>query len=484
MVDDNDPGSVEEHLKLARDPYLRRYAQPDGPNLTVSDKREDYIYPSQEQAVRGDPRVQQITEKMRLALATRQRHPKRVPLRKIEVLYRALPQPRMLNLPAAVRHRLLKAVGLPTQRNAKSMLRYFYLVDEVKSAGLAVSRREWNTALSFASQCVGQTRHADMESALQLWNEMERMGERANAVTFNILFDAAAKSGNFTLAEKIYSQMDSRGIEFNRYHHVSLIHFFGLKGDADGVRAAYQEMVKAGEMIDTVVFNCLIVSFFRAGDEAAALRVYDHMKGTGSVPLPRPDSRNLNKMMTEVLMMFSKIGRDHPSAMATFQKLAPTNPDLRTYRILVSHYAETVGNLNMVMQYLDEMRWFNIPIHGSIFLALFKGFAKYGSRGTFAWSEERLRKVLSSLLQVLDEKNTDMYIDSWLVGWALRAFMTCAGREAVLEVYDEFQSRWHFSESRVAHMEDFLSEVLRGSVPSDYRPEEGGHDLPRSQERP
>lgn len=352
------------------------------------------------------------------------------------------------------------------------MLRYFFIMDEVKNAGLTLRRREWNTALAFASQYVGKTGHTETESALQLWNEMERSGgEKANDVTFNVLFDAAAKSGNFELAEKIYSQMEARGFKFNRYHRVSLIHFFGLKQDADGIRAAYKEMVDAGEMIDTVVLNCLIVSFLRAGDEAAALRVYDYMKGTESSPPPETDSRNQTKMITQVLMMYSKIGRNHPSLMESLRKQTPTSPDLQTYRILITHYAWTAGNLNRVVQYLDEMRWFNIPVHGSIFLSVFKGFAKHGNRGTLGWSAERLRNVFTALLQALDETDSKLYIDTWLVGWALRAFMTCSGRDAVLEVYSELQSRWHLhlSEGRIAHMEEFLHEVLRDDGKKKFR---------------
>jgi len=463
VIDDRDSGSVEEHLDLVRDPYLRRYAQPDGPHLTISDKREDIFYPSQEQAVRGDPKVQQLTEKLRLALSTRKRHPKFVPLETMYRLYRHLPEPRMLNLPATLRHRLLKAMGTPSGKNAESMLRYFSIIEEVKNAGLTLRRHQWNCALSLASQCVGRTRPAEIESALQLWNEMEKHGgQKANNVTFNILFNAASKSGNFALAEKIYDQMESRGLEFNRYHHVSLIHFFGLKGDADGVRAAYKEMVEAGEIIDNVVFNCLIGSFLRAGDETAALRVYDHMKGTGSAAPDLGESRNLNKILTEANMMFSKIARKHPEMMASFQKNVLSSPDLQTYRILIVHYAVTVGNLDRVVQYLDEMRWFNVPVHGRIFLAIFRGFSKHGGKGS-KWTEERLRNVFSSLLQLLDERKGKLYIDTWLVGWAMRAFMQCAGREAVLEVYGEFQARWRLSENQVAAVQEFLYDVLRGT---------------------
>lgn len=463
-VDENDPGTVEEHLELVRDPYLRRYPEPDGPNLRISDKPQDAFYPSQDEAVRGDPKVQEITEKMRLALSMRLRQPARVSLRSICRLYYALPEPRMLNLPARVRQRFLKALGTPKVRDSRSMLRYFSIIGEIKQCGLTLRRREWNSALAFASQYVGRTSSAEAESVLQLWNEMEKVGgAKSNDVTFNILFDAAAKSGNFRLAERIHDEMESRGFRFNRYHHVSLIHFFGLKRDGDGVRAAYKEMVDSGEIIDTVVFNCLIASFIRAGDEAAALRVYDHMKGASlkSTITPRADGY-ANKKMTEVLMMFAQVGREHPSMRSSLQGLASVAPDFQTYRILLDHFAWRRGNMNKVTQFLDEMKWFPVDFHGSIFLILFKAFAKHGGPRSSSWTEIQLQNVSSSLLHALDQQSSTLYIDTWLVGWGLKAFMKCAGRTAVLEFWEQMRSRWNFGSDRIVYLEQFLHRVLEG----------------------
>ncbi|KAH6695396.1 pentatricopeptide repeat-containing protein [Plectosphaerella plurivora] len=466
MVGKGEFGSVEEHLDLVRDPYMRRYARPDGPDLIVSDKRTDHNYPNEDEAIRGDPKVEELTRKMRLALVTRQRQPSRVPLQKIESLYKHLPQPRMLHLPATLRHRLLKAMGTPNKRDSTSMLRFFDLIEEVKNSGLMLNRREWNSALAFASKYVGSITDTETEMALQLWGEMERSGgQKANGVTFNILFDAAAKSGNFLLAEKIYDEMESRGLEFNRYHRVSLIYFFGLKEDADGVRAAYKEMVEAGEMIDTVALNCLIASLFRAGDPAAALRVWGQMMHHSSTTPTPPASKKLDKVISELLMMYSRVGRSHPELRSSFQEQTPVSPNLKTFQLVLYHWAWTVGDMGKVGVYLNYMQARNIPVCGSIFLILFKGFAKHGGGHYTSWTEARLKKVYASLLAAL--KNTDntieqVYLDTWLAGWTLRAFMKCAGPAAVHRVYDELQSCWKLNESEAAHMQDYLYEVLRG----------------------
>ena len=121
------------------------------------------------------------------------------------------------------------------------MLRYLSVVDDMKGTAIPLSTYEWTSALSFASRYVARSTVVEVESALHMWREMEHVaGVKGNDATFNVLFDVACKAGKFTLAEMIYKEMRARGFEFTRYHHVSQIHYYGLKGDGDGARAAYK----------------------------------------------------------------------------------------------------------------------------------------------------------------------------------------------------------------------------------------------------
>jgi pentatricopeptide repeat protein len=368
----------------------------------------------------------------------------------------------MLCVPATIRHRLLRAFGTPEKKDTRAMLRYFALIADVKNCGLALRRTEWNHALALASRYVGTVSDTEMDSTLRLWKEMERdAGVKGNDVTFHILFDVASKSGNFTLAEMIFKEMETRGFRFNRYHHVSLIHFFGLKMEGNGVRAAYKEMVDAGEMIDTVVLNCVISGLLKSGEDAAAEQVYERMKETHTMAPDLPERDYFtSKVITNVLMMFSKVGQSHPSMVQSFQKAALVAPDLQTYRILVNHFAVKVGNLGKVAQYLDEMKWFQVPLHGAVFLALFKGFDIHGSRLSSDWGEQRLQKVFSALLKSLDDGARGLYVDTWLGMYALKAFVKCSSREKVLEAYDGLQVRWKLNSSQTAFMADFLHKLL------------------------
>jgi len=467
LVDHQDAGTVEEHLQFFRDPYLRGYAPADGPRIVVSARKDDIEYPSLDEVMQANQKEQEILRNLRVAVIARLRHRPGSSLDTIYQIYQQLPEPRMAYIPARLRHQLLRVFGQPKKKDSKSMLRYFATVADVKNAGLPLTQAEWNGAISFASRYVGTSTVVESESALNLWREMEQdAGIKGNDVTFNILFDVASKAGNFTLAEMIYKEMESRGHAFNRYHYVSLIHFFGLKLDGSGVRAAYREMVKAGEIVDSVVLNCVISGLLRAGEEEAADRVYERMKASADDAAEMPQRNySTNKMVTRVLMMLAKVGRRHPPLQPGFQSLAPLTPDLHTYRVLVNHYGVRMADLTKVAQYLDEMKFFKIPLHGAIFLALFKGFERHGGVPGSAWSEQRLDGIWAAFLEALDSGVVGLRVETWLAMWALRAFDRCSGRERVLQAYEALESRWKLDQANARFMMDFLHTLLnKGTV--------------------
>ncbi|KAG7285417.1 hypothetical protein NEMBOFW57_010044 [Staphylotrichum longicolle] len=464
--DGEDIGAVEDYLKYLRDPYMRGYAQPDTQAVAFARTEEDFEYPSLEQVIEAGAEEQKTLWELRFAVLSRLRSPHKIDLDHIYEIYQRLPEPRMLYIHARFRHQLLRAFGQPDERDAGSMLRYFDIIADVKNTGIPLTTAEWNCAISFASKYASVVTETEVEAALKLWREMEcDAGIKANNVTFNILFDVVCKAGNFALAEMIYREMEARGHCYNRYHYTSLIHFFGLKQETSGMRAAYKEMVNAGEMIDTVVMNAMIGGLLRAGEEVPAERLYARMKESslgdsddeGTIPMRSPVS---DRAITQALIMYAKIGRRHRHLRPSLQRMTPLSPDLQTYRILVNHYAVKRGDLAKTAAYIDEMKYFKIPLHHAIFLALFKGFATHGGYPRSAWSERRLTGIWNALLDALDADGAALEVKTWLAVWALRAFKRCSTRERVLDVYDALKARWSLNYADEQFMIDFLSSLV------------------------
>ena len=133
-----------------------------------------------------------------------------------------------------------------------------------------------------------------------------------------------------------------------------------------------------------------------------------------------------------------------------------------TDRLLRSQHGARMGNLGRVAAYLDEMKAFRIPLHGAIFLVLFKGFQKHGGYACTPWSEQRLRGIWAAFLHAYDSgQSPGLEIDVWLARWVLRAFARCSKRRAVEDAYDELKSRWALAAADEQDMIEFLASVLR-----------------------
>lgn len=474
LVDQSQRANTEEYLRLARDPYMRGYASPDGPHLAISDLKDDHDFPSFSEVRAGDGNVQRTLYELERAIAKRLRNPVMTDIRHIHDLYQQLPDPRMPYLHSKLRHSLMMVLGRE-DKNHESMLRYFGAVADIQRSGLQLTRPEWNSSLAFAARSVGYSTETESAATFRLWKDMEtEAGIKGNAVTFNILFDVASKAGNFDLAEMLYKEMEKRKLPFNRYHHVSLIHFFGLKMDSDGIRAAYKELVEAGEMVDSTVLNCVIAGFLRCGEEYAAERVYERMRAAHERSQNMPYRNYMSeKIISKVLMMYAKVGQksaervngqegDGGALRRHFQKQTPIVPDIQTYRILLNHYAVRLAALDKVASYLDDMKWFKIPLHGAIFLALFKGFANYGSPGS-QWSPERLQAVWKAFQSALKENANGLYVDVWMAKWILRAFHRTFSHNEVWQVWSELRPHCErdFDPQKVEHFEAFLADLLQ-----------------------
>jgi len=473
FIDYYDDDPVEEYMRFYNDTFLRRYAPADGPRLRVSDRKEDL----EVQTIKGDSKkqLQRLTGDSRVDslmdyLWNWRRHRATFDLDALWDLYQNIPEPRPTRIPHRIRHELLAALASVERKDHKSMLKYFAVVADIKNCGLALTQSEWNNAMSFAARYVHTTKESEVEAVLQLWRHMQKESNlKADQITFNILFNTAAKAGKFALAEMTFKEMTRRGIQYDRYDHTALIHFFGLQKDSAGVRVAYRAMVEAGEIIDTVVLNCVIAGFLRCGEEVSAEYVYEKMKASNKdlSVIPHRD-RTMAKAITAALKMFSNMAKKNPEMLPHFQRVALTVPDLNTFRILIHHYGEVLGDYSKVVQLLDEMKYFRVPLHTAIFQALFKSYARHG-HSTSDWNASSLENVWQAFLAALDSNADGVGIDRFLAIGILNAHSRFAIRDEMLDVYDALRSRWELDDDDTLAVFQHLARLVkRPSKLSDY----------------
>ena len=344
------------------------------------------------------------------------------PLKALFLAYKALPQPGVSYLSWGVIRLFLQRMSTPWRTSENAMLRYLSLLDDMQVAGLPITAWEWSSAIYLAGRSFQNVSNSDVAAAFRVWRHMEKdAGVAARDVTFNILFDIAVKAGKFVLAEDLLREMHDRGFRLNRLGRVSLMYYYGKKGDGDGVRKAYRDFVEAGEVVDTLVLNCVMASLINAQEPAAAEQIYERMKemqerlrrGTDAdneealflkYPPPGPDklgTEMASNSLGRVLLKASRLKTTLPEHHAELQNIMPLTPDAITFRTLISHHAKTSGNIDRLTVILDDMtRQFRIPITSLTFQFLFKGFAMHGGsdRSDAKWTQQRLQIAWAACL--------------------------------------------------------------------------------------
>ena len=358
-------------------------------------------------------------------------------------VYRKLPSPGVAFLPKGIIRVFLQRMSTPAVKTGGLMLRYLSLIDDMQKAKLSITRSEWSSAIYLAGRSFGKVTQSDMAHAFKLWREMEQdAGVKGSYVTFNILFDIAVRAGKYPIADGILREMHARGLRLNRLGRVSLIYYHGLRGDGDAVRKTYRDFVDAGEIVDTLVLNCVIASLMNAGEPAAAEQIYERMKdlqqrmiekrrADGSDLIykryPRGGSVHMDEQLAgnslgRVLLKASKLRSVLPAHHQELQDSMPLRPDYHTFKAMISYHANVSGDFNRLTVLMNEMiETFGIPMQAIHFQLLFKGFALHGmSRDPdSSWNAKRLelawdacRSLIKGIQQSTREPSHDKSLPS------------------------------------------------------------------------
>ncbi|KAJ6094890.1 hypothetical protein N7467_002403 [Penicillium canescens] len=357
-------------------------------------------------------------------------------------LYRELPAPGITLLSKRTRGALLRRFANPRDRRWVDARRYLALVEDMVLAGLPVSLSLWSSAIHLAGRANGTVLKKDLIRAIGLWQQMEHVaGVQADEVVFNILFDIAIKAGQFSVANRLEQEMVKRGMGFSRCGKVSKIYYYGMIRDAEGIRRTFDDFVQSGEIVDTVVMNCLIASFLQAGERQTAEQLYARMlekqqsernanrnsedgalvrSGAADLTYNMPEYRQKTKKLGRVLKKSLALKRQYPEYHRALQDSLSLSPDTRTFYTFLRHYAYTSGQLDCFMAVVGDMeKTFKVPPRGIIYLFLFEGFAIHG-RKKKQWTPENLRLTWHAYIRALHDSNArlrGLYLNSRKNAW-------------------------------------------------------------------
>lgn len=390
--------------------------------------------------------------------------------------YKHLPAPGVVYLKIDTIRSLLHHLAVVERPSVIAMQRYLSILDDMKTSHIHIKRPEWTSAINLAGRAMGRVTADDLQTALYIWRDMElRAGIKGGYVTLNVLFSLAVKAGKYELAETMMKELRDRNLQLHRHFRVSIIYYYGVMRNGDAVRKTYQDLVNAGDIVDTVVLNSVIAALFRAGEPAAAEQVFERMKRMHAAKrVSAPGHRFLNgtwrgRRLVGLHLTYS--GRRfrqnlNEEALKELQGYAPIAPNTRTYGLLIRHQAITVGNADRVHELLREMRHGSIPLDGTIFIVIFQGFANFGGVRYTSWTAYQLEKIWKQYLQALDEGLEGVWVSVMSTIAALKAFAKCSSPDRTLQAWEEIRKHWHPNEEELESVMIVLRKLLDGKTKS------------------
>ncbi|KAF2260119.1 pentatricopeptide repeat protein [Lojkania enalia] len=381
--------------------------------------------------------------------------------------YRLLPSPGIVYLDIQTIRTMLHCLSVVERPDQISMQRFLSILDDMKKGHIHIARSEWTSAIYFAGRFMGKVSTDELQSALHIWRDMENRARiRGGAVTLNVLFDTAVKSGKFNIAEAFLKEMQARGLKMHRHFRVSLLYYYGVKQNGDAIRQTYQDLVAAGDIVDTVVMNAVIAALIRAGEPTAAEHVFERMKRLHASkknpkPLPR-NWRDQRRLGLHLTWERRRLG-DDLDRRKELQDDAPILPNARTYGLLIRHYSATAGNIDRVTELLREMEQYRLPIEGTIFIVILYGFCNFGGVRYSSWTRDKLERLWAEYLQSVQNGVQRTWLSPMAIIAALKAFKKCTNSERTLRAWEEVRQIW---DPKPEELEQVLR-VLRRLVPEN-----------------
>ncbi|KAH8730293.1 hypothetical protein GQ44DRAFT_823612 [Phaeosphaeriaceae sp. PMI808] len=384
--------------------------------------------------------------------------------------YNELPSPGVVYLRLDTIRALLHHLAIVERPSPLAMQRFLSILDDMKQAHIHIITSEWTSAIHLTGRAMGNVSAHDLQSALYVWRDMEhRAGIKSSFVTLNVLFNVAVRAENYSLAETFLKELQARRLPLHRHFRISVIYYYGVMKNGNMVRRTYQDLVNAGEIVDTIVMNAVIAALIRAGEPAAAEHVFERMKRLhASKSVAAPGHKFFNRTWRdrrELGLHFTHEGRrlnktKDEEALKQLQDYAPMAPDARTYGLLIRHQAVTTGNIDRVNELLQEMRHNSVQLEGTIFIVIFRGFAHFGGVRYSSWTRDRLERIWTQYLQALQQSLERTWISLMSVIAVLKAFAKCTDPDRTLQAWKDIRKLWHPTEEELENVMEMLRRLI------------------------
>ncbi|KAH7285035.1 hypothetical protein KP509_33G008800 [Ceratopteris richardii] len=140
------------------------------------------------------------------------------------------------------------------------------------------------SAARYADLMGGLFRSGEVEFALKVFKEMQRVGCPTRTESFNVIIDGLCRNNRVQEALEYLQNMKEHGCMPDHITYTILIHYFGMIGEFGRMDSLYKEMRANGCKPDDVTYSVLLQGFSKCERFNELYAVLDDMKTEGFPP--------------------------------------------------------------------------------------------------------------------------------------------------------------------------------------------------------
>ena len=328
------------------------------------------------------------------------------------------------HIPFAHLHRLARLLA----RNRPQTRRQFYqllaVLTYINHWGGTIKQYEWNALVAHAGSGLRKTKFGDIRKAMEIFNymragrlpdssEMEFLdgpSVEPDIYTYTSLLAIASRTVRSKHVYNISSLLTYAGLPPNRITHLSLMRYFTLKADFDGIRLTLVKMRQQGFKLGLDGLNSCLWAYGRNHKVDFVLMIYRILRHN-ILPENSNEQENINRV----------IERLEEESIFVEPEIHPNEVTLTTVIQVLAYHGYFSSTLNAFMDMLS----FNNMEKGApveeisagvyrpmlyqpslaVFRAIFLGFSRHAAQNDSDWNMENLSQMFDMFLKLPSNSN-------------------------------------------------------------------------------
>jgi hypothetical protein len=378
------------------------------------------------------------------------------------------------HIPFSHLHRLARLLARNRPQTRRQFFQLLAVLNYINHWGGTIKQYEWNALVAHAGSGLRKTNCGDVGKAMKVFNDMRagRLPDSSDMefldgppvepdiYTYTSLLGIASRTVKSKHVYNISSLLTYAGLPPNRITHLSLMRYFTLKADFDGIRLTLIKMRQQGLKLGLDGLNSCLWAYGRNHKVDFVLMIYRILRHN-MLPETSAEQENINRVI-------ERLGEE---CIFVEPEILPNEVTLTTIIQVLAYHGHFSSTLNVFMDMLS----FNNTEKGApveeisagvyrpmlyqpslaVFRAIFLGFSRHATQDDSDWNMDNLSQMFDMFLKLPSNSNPNHNT----IYFIMLAFDKASGRD--IEILRDVWMSIHRRFGIVLHKAHSVSRLAR-----------------------